>query len=107
MCKLPLVLVELNNSVNLNLAGLNLMFIYIVLFCAIQGNDYIAGKNFSMADILFFPTIAFVVRMGMDLKERYPNILAYYDRVVVRPSVKATWPPHWNEGPGPRHFAQF
>ena len=52
-----------------------------------------------MADVFFFPYIAFGVRVGLDLG-KFPSIKAYYDTVKERPSVKATWPPHWSEGEG-------
>ncbi|CAH1796760.1 unnamed protein product [Owenia fusiformis] len=60
---------------------------------------YIAGKGFTMADVMFFPYVAFFVRMGLQLN-KYPNIKNYYDNLVTRPSVKATWPPHWAESAG-------
>ncbi|XP_046546349.1 glutathione S-transferase A-like [Haliotis rubra] len=60
---------------------------------------YVVGSNFTMADVYFFPFVAFGVRLGLDLS-KYPATAAYYDKVKDRPSVKATWPPHWADGPG-------
>ncbi|XP_046376848.2 glutathione S-transferase A-like [Haliotis rufescens] len=60
---------------------------------------YVVGSNFTMADVFFFPYVAFGVRLGLDIS-KYPAISAYYDKVKDRPSVKATWPPHWADGPG-------
>ncbi|XP_067666032.1 glutathione S-transferase A-like [Haliotis asinina] len=60
---------------------------------------YVVGNKFTMADVFFFPYIAFGVRVGLDLA-KYPAISAYYNKVKDRPSVKATWPPHWADGPG-------
>ncbi|XP_048247836.1 glutathione S-transferase A-like [Haliotis rufescens] len=60
---------------------------------------YVVGSNFTMADVFFFPYVAFGVRLGLDVS-KYPAIGAYYDKVKDRPSVKATWPPHWADGPG-------
>lgn len=59
---------------------------------------YVAGPEFSMADVWFYPFIAFSVRMGLEL-EKFPNMKAYYDKVTARPSVQKSWPPHWNEEP--------
>ncbi|CAH1796759.1 unnamed protein product [Owenia fusiformis] len=60
---------------------------------------YIAGQSFTMADVMFFPLVAFLVRLGLQLK-KYPNINKYYENLVTRPSVKATWPPHWVDSVG-------
>ncbi|XP_063042094.1 glutathione S-transferase rho [Engraulis encrasicolus] len=59
----------------------------------------LAGKAFSLADVLVFPVVAYAVRYGMSL-DRYPLLAAYYNMLKDRPSIKATWPPHWLEGPG-------
>ncbi|XP_046546334.1 glutathione S-transferase A-like [Haliotis rubra] len=64
-----------------------------------SSGGYVVGSNFTMADVYFFPYIAFGVRLGLDLS-KYPAIAAYYDKVKDRPSVKASWPPHWAEKPG-------
>jgi len=61
---------------------------------------YVAGADFSMADVLFYPQIAFLVRMGAPLTTKYPKLAAYYDLVTKRPSVQASWPPHWKESEG-------
>ena len=63
-----------------------------------QTKSFLAGNDFTMADVYFFPYLAFAVRMGMDI-EKYPNLKAYYEKVCGRPSIKATWPPHWKEEP--------
>ncbi|XP_036433834.1 glutathione S-transferase rho [Colossoma macropomum] len=60
--------------------------------------SYLAGKSFSMADVVCFPYIAFLVRFGLNT-ERYPRLGEYYELVKERPSVKASWPPHWLENP--------
>ncbi|XP_072528229.1 glutathione S-transferase rho [Salminus brasiliensis] len=60
--------------------------------------SYLAGKNFSMADVVVFPYIAYFPRFGLR-KERYPRLMEYYELVKERPSVKASWPPHWLENP--------
>ncbi|XP_065941583.1 glutathione S-transferase A-like isoform X4 [Magallana gigas] len=59
---------------------------------------FVAGPDFSMADVWFYPFIAQSVRMGLEL-EKFPNMKAYYDKVTARPSVQKSWPPHWKEEP--------
>jgi glutathione S-transferase len=61
--------------------------------------SFIAGKDFSMADITFYTLLAFTVRMGLDLS-KYPHLGAYYTMVSERPSIKASWPPHWKDSEG-------
>ncbi|XP_035679374.1 glutathione S-transferase A-like isoform X3 [Branchiostoma floridae] len=60
--------------------------------------SHIAGKNFTLADACTFPYVATLVRMGFNLS-RYPHLAKYYDLVKDRPSVKASWPPHWKDTP--------
>ncbi|XP_063041042.1 glutathione S-transferase A-like [Engraulis encrasicolus] len=55
---------------------------------------YIAGKTFSMADAVFFPTLGLAFQLGLR-REAYPNLAAYHDLLRERPSVKATWAQHW------------
>jgi len=63
--------------------------------------DYIAGPTLTHADLILFPTIALTVRMGLDLQKHAPNLFNYYNRMVKRPSVEKTWPPHWKTSPNP------
>ncbi|KAM3596585.1 uncharacterized protein V6R79_017294 [Siganus canaliculatus] len=60
---------------------------------------FIAGKTFTLADVLIFPVVAFIIRNGLS-EERYPKLAAYVKSLTERPSVKATWPPHWKTSPG-------
>lgn len=64
-----------------------------------QTGAYVAGKRFTAADVVFYPSLAFMVRMGLNLDPKYPSLDGYYKRVSDRPSVKSTWPPHWKDGP--------
>lgn len=59
--------------------------------------SFIGGPDFTMADVTFIPQIAFVFRMGVSMEARYPYITKYYNMICERPSVKASWPPHWKE----------
>lgn len=63
--------------------------------------DYIAGSAVTLADVLLFPNIAVYHRMGLDLEKHAPHLFNYYNRMVKRPSVEKTWPPHWKTSPAP------
>ncbi|XP_057684571.1 glutathione S-transferase A-like [Corythoichthys intestinalis] len=63
-----------------------------------KAGSYLAGPSFSMADVIVFPTIANLFRFGLRA-ERYPKVAAYYAMLKDRPSIKASWPPHWLENP--------
>ncbi|MGD8317996.1 MAG: glutathione S-transferase family protein [Myxococcales bacterium] len=65
-----------------------------------RGGDYLVGDAISLADIVIFPGVAFLVRTGLTLAKRTPQLAAWYERMVERPSVQASWPPHWREKPG-------
>ncbi|XP_029919765.1 glutathione S-transferase rho [Myripristis murdjan] len=60
--------------------------------------SYMAGKNFSMADVIVFPSVAYIFRFGLS-PERYPKLAEYFALLKERPSIKGTWPPHWLENP--------
>jgi len=61
--------------------------------------DYIAGSKLTLTDLILFPELALFVRMGLDLQKHAPNLFKYYNRMVKRPSVEKTWPPHWKTSP--------
>jgi glutathione S-transferase len=65
-----------------------------------RGGDYLVGDELSLADIVVFPGVAFFVRTGLTLSKRTPKLAAWYERMVERPSVQASWPPHWRDKPG-------
>uniref|UniRef100_A0A8C1M1X6 Glutathione S-transferase rho n=1 Tax=Cyprinus carpio TaxID=7962 RepID=A0A8C1M1X6_CYPCA len=54
--------------------------------------SYLAGKSFTMADVVCFPVIAFP-------GERCPRLMEYYEMLKDRPSIKASWPLEWLEKP--------
>ncbi|XP_066290750.1 glutathione S-transferase A-like [Branchiostoma lanceolatum] len=63
------------------------------------GGSYITGKDFSLADACVFPFVYYLVRMGLNLRSRYPHLADYHDLMKDRPSVKAGWPPKWRDTP--------
>ncbi|MEQ2245206.1 hypothetical protein ILYODFUR_025229, partial [Ilyodon furcidens] len=58
--------------------------------------SYLAGKSLTLADVVVFPTVATLFIFGLSA-ERYPKLGEYYALMKERPSVKASWPPHWPE----------
>ncbi|KAM4549787.1 glutathione S-transferase A-like [Fundulus diaphanus] len=66
----------------------------------LQGSGpYLAGKTFSLADVIVFPSIAFLFRFGLS-EEHYPKLASYHNTLKDRPSIKSTWPPNWVDTPG-------
>ncbi|XP_038662973.1 glutathione S-transferase A-like [Scyliorhinus canicula] len=61
-------------------------------------DSHLAGKNFTMADVMLFPQVAYAVHFGLS-SDKYPKLTEYYNRVKERPSIQASWPPHWKESP--------
>ncbi|XP_059205939.1 glutathione S-transferase A-like [Centropristis striata] len=64
----------------------------------LDSNSYLAGASFSLADVTVFPTVATLFRYGLSA-ERFPKLGEYYALLKERPSIKASWPPHWLEEP--------
>ncbi|XP_044191610.1 glutathione S-transferase A-like [Thunnus albacares] len=60
--------------------------------------SHLAGPPFSLADVTVFPTVATLFRFGLSA-ESYPKLAEYYSLLKERPSIKASWPPHWLENP--------
>ena len=51
-----------------------------------------------MADVYFFTYLAALVRGSLPLDTR-PNLKRYYENLSKRPSIQASWPPHFKETP--------
>lgn len=54
----------------------------------LAGNDYLMGKEFSVADAYLFVVSNWAARVDVDLSP-FPNVLAYRKRVGARPAVQA------------------
>ena len=52
------------------------------------GQDYLMGKQFTVADGYLFVMLKWAERTGMDLSE-FKNLTAFNDRVAARPNVQA------------------
>jgi len=55
----------------------------------LQDNDYIAGDEFSVADITAFVTVDFARVIRMKLLDEHVNLKAWYGRISARESAKA------------------
>lgn len=65
-----------------------------------DGGSYLVGDDISLADVVVFPGVAFLVRTGLTLSKRTPTVAAWYERMLERPSIQSSWPPHWRESAG-------
>src|ERR1700719_4409644 len=54
----------------------------------LAGQDYLMGKQFTVADGYLFVMLKWAERTGMDLSE-FKNLTAFRDRVAARPNVQA------------------
>jgi glutathione S-transferase len=56
----------------------------------IAGRDFIAGKRFTLADILLFAFVDFGATVGQGIDPSLKNLNAWRERVAARPSVEAS-----------------
>ncbi len=56
----------------------------------LQGNDYLVGNRFSLADIAYLPFLYFLPLMDVTPP---PAVVAWSERLLSRPSAQATIPP--------------
>jgi len=70
----------------------------------LSAGEFLCGSEFTMADVFLVTYLMFMVRCGLELSQR-PNIKRYYEKVIQRPSVQASWPPHWKTSPPSTTFA--
>ncbi|XP_077404903.1 glutathione S-transferase A-like [Vanacampus margaritifer] len=57
---------------------------------------FLAGKNFSLADVVVFPNIAYAFHYGL-CPERFPKLAQYYNMLKDRPSINKHWPTSWTD----------
>jgi GST-like protein len=50
--------------------------------------EYLAGPDYTIADIASFPFVAAAVAAGRELFGRYPNLGRWHDRIAERPAVQ-------------------
>lgn len=61
-----------------------------VLDTQLSKNDYVAGKDYSIADIAIFPWIngLIVTYKKPELLDGFPHLRAWFDKVAARPAVQ-------------------
>jgi glutathione S-transferase len=64
---------------------------------ALQRSPYLAGEEFSLADIQFMPYLEYLERIGEDVLAKRQNLQAWWERVNQRPS----WQKVARTGPQP------
>jgi GST-like protein len=64
--------------------------LYGVLDRQLDGREYIAAGQYTIADIASWPWVARHEFQTVDLHD-YPNVLAWYLRIAERPAVQAGW----------------
>ncbi len=55
----------------------------------IEGNEFICGDRFSLADIMLYCFLEFGAQVGQPLNDQNTNIMAWYERVAGRASSGA------------------
>ena len=64
--------------------------LYGVLNRRLEGRDFIAGDDYSIADIACYPWIVPHERQGQKLED-FPNLKAWFERIAERPSTKEAY----------------
>lgn len=74
----------------------------------LTGRDWLAGGAApTQSDLFLIPQVLYMRRFGFDYRARgFSHLDRYCERVSRRPSVRATWPPHWQQSEGDPTFAQ-
>ena len=55
----------------------------------LAGQDFLAGKDLTLADAAFAPRIMVLGRLGIELEPSLSSVQAWIDRLRARPSVRA------------------
>lgn len=56
---------------------------------ALDGQEFLDGRRYSMADIVLLTTIDFATFIGLTVPEEYEALRAWHDRATARPSAAA------------------
>ena len=58
---------------------------------------YIMGSRFTLADVIIFPYIAYMVALSLDLEaSNLTHLNNYYKTLKLRPSIANTFPKYWD-----------
>jgi len=75
-----------NNEYGVNRFTTEAKRLYAVMDRQIAKHPYIAGEEYTIADIAIFPWLRSWENHGIDWKD-YPNLKGWFNRVCVRPAV--------------------
>jgi glutathione S-transferase len=56
---------------------------------ALDGQEFLDGRRYSMADIVLLTSIDFAAFIGLNVPEEYEALRAWHERVSARPSALA------------------
>lgn len=56
---------------------------------SLAGRNWLAGKDYTIADITLLTTIDFAIFIGIAIPDDMPNLAAWHERASARPSAKA------------------
>lgn len=56
---------------------------------SLAGRNWLAGKDYTIADITLLTTIDFAIFIGIAIPDDMPNLAAWHERVSARPSAQA------------------
>ncbi len=63
-----------------------------------RGGDFIHGRSLTRADLAWLPFVELAERAGVTVAaETEPWLLAWRDRMRMRPSYSRSYPPHWRQ----------
>lgn len=68
---------------------------------------FLAGDTFTLGDIDLITLLTMADRQALKLEGRFDNLKAYYERNKDRPSVVASYPPHFRTSDSPRVMADL
>jgi glutathione S-transferase len=61
---------------------------YAAMEQALSGHDYLAGPDYTFADIAFYMAQLFGDRMGAGMSKATPRLLRWRERITARPAVR-------------------
>eukprot|EP00117_Sycon_ciliatum_P019868 scpid80977/ scgid17869/ Glutathione S-transferase A; GST class-theta len=70
-------------------------------------SKFVGGDSFSLGDIDMMVILTMCERQALNVKEKFPNMHAYYERNKDRPSIAASYPPHFKTSDSPKILASF
>ena len=73
----------------------------------LEGKEFLVGEKFTMADIFFFSDLCQLTRQDLNLEKLYPNLHRYNKKLISRPSIVESAPPHWKEEASKCHLKDF